>query len=53
MPKAAAETAEIAGIMLTHPDRVLWQTQGLTKRGLAEYYAGIADRILPTWRTGR
>jgi bifunctional non-homologous end joining protein LigD len=47
MPKAAAETAEIAGIMLTHPDRVLWQTQGVTKRGLAEYYAGIADRILP------
>src|SRR3954453_9830253 len=47
MPKAAAETAEIAGITLTHPDRVLWPKQGVTKSGLAEYYVGIADRILP------
>ena len=47
MPKATAETVEVAGITLTHPDRVLWPEQGITKRGLAEYYAGIADRILP------
>ena len=47
MPKAAAETIEVAGITLTHPDRVLWPEQGVTKRALAEFYAGIADRILP------
>ena len=47
MPKAAAETIEVAGVTLTHPDRVLWPKQGITKRGLAEFYAGIADRILP------
>jgi bifunctional non-homologous end joining protein LigD len=47
MPKAAAETIEVAGITLTHPDRVLWPKQGVTKRGLAEFYAGIAERILP------
>src|SRR4051794_7754134 len=47
VPKAAAETIEVAGITLTHPDRVLWPKQGLTKRDLAEFYAGIADRILP------
>ena len=32
---------------LTHPDRVLWPDVGLTKEGLAEYYAEVADRILP------
>ena len=47
MPKAAAETIEIAGITLTHPDRMLWPKQGVTKRHLAEFYVGIADRILP------
>ena len=38
---------EFAGIRLTHPDRVLWQGQGLTKLGLAEYYVEVADLILP------
>ncbi len=40
-------TVEFAGVRLTHPDRILWQGQGLTKLGLAEFYAEIADRILP------
>ncbi len=38
---------EFAGIKLTHPDRILWEGQGLTKLGLAEYYAEAADYILP------
>ncbi|WP_158044884.1 non-homologous end-joining DNA ligase [Skermanella pratensis] len=46
MPKATAATVEIAGITLTHPDRVLWPDQGVSKCALAEYYADIADRIL-------
>jgi bifunctional non-homologous end joining protein LigD len=32
---------------LTHPDRVLWEDDGITKLGLAEFYAEIADWILP------
>jgi bifunctional non-homologous end joining protein LigD len=43
---------EFAGIKLTHPDRILWEGQGLTKLGLAEYYAEVADYILP-FITGR
>jgi bifunctional non-homologous end joining protein LigD len=43
---------EFAGIRLTHPDRILWEGQGLTKLGLAEYYAEVADYILP-FITGR
>lgn len=34
-------------VRLTHPDRILFPETGLTKRGLAEYYAAIADWILP------
>jgi bifunctional non-homologous end joining protein LigD len=44
--KGAAE-AKVAGVRLTHPDRVLYPALGLTKRDLAEFYASIADWILP------
>ena len=37
----------ISDFRLTHPERVLWEDQGITKQGLAEFYAGIADWILP------
>lgn len=49
-PPSEAATAEgdaVAGITLSHPDRLLWPGQGVTKRGLAEFYAEIADWILP------
>jgi bifunctional non-homologous end joining protein LigD len=38
---------EVAGVRLTHPDRVMWAEQGLTKQQLAEYYLEIADWVLP------
>ncbi len=38
---------EVAGVELTHPDRVLWAEQGLTKQGLAEFYEEIAEWVLP------
>jgi bifunctional non-homologous end joining protein LigD len=38
---------DILRFPLTHPDRVLWPDVGLTKQGLAEFYAEIADWILP------
>lgn len=37
----------LAGVRLTHPDRVLYPEQGLTKRGLAAYYVDVADWVLP------
>ena len=32
---------------LTHPERILWPEPGITKQGLADFYAAIADWILP------
>jgi bifunctional non-homologous end joining protein LigD len=37
----------IAGVGLTHPERILWPEPGITKQGLADFYAAIADWILP------
>jgi bifunctional non-homologous end joining protein LigD len=48
-PKRSKSDArrEIAGVRLTHPERILWEGQGVTKQGLAEFYTDIADFILP------
>src|SRR5581483_10422554 len=37
----------VAGVKITHPDRVLHKAQNVTKLGLAQYYAEIADWIMP------
>ncbi|MET0430404.1 MAG: DNA polymerase ligase N-terminal domain-containing protein, partial [Microvirga sp.] len=42
-----AASAEVAGVTLTHPDRVLWADQGITKQDLAAFYESIATWILP------
>ncbi|MEZ0170167.1 non-homologous end-joining DNA ligase [Microvirga sp. TS319] len=42
-----SDSVEVAGIPLTHPERVLWEDQRLTKQELAEFYAGIAEWLLP------
>jgi bifunctional non-homologous end joining protein LigD len=38
---------EIEGVRVTHPDKVIFPGQGITKRRLAEYYLLIKDLILP------
>jgi bifunctional non-homologous end joining protein LigD len=44
--KGSGETT-VAGVRLTHPERVLYPAQGLTKQDLAVFYESIADWILP------
>jgi bifunctional non-homologous end joining protein LigD len=39
--------AEVAGVRLTHADRVLFPTHGTTKLDLARFYESIARWILP------
>jgi bifunctional non-homologous end joining protein LigD len=44
---AKAGDTEVAGVPLTHPDRILWEDQGLTKQELAEFYRDIGAWLLP------
>src|SRR5215211_7120638 len=46
-PSTRGSVVEFAGVRLTHPERVLWEEQGLTKQQLAEYYLAIAEFVLP------
>lgn len=44
---APAAEVDLSGVRLTHPERVLWEEGGVTKQGLADFYADIADWALP------
>lgn len=46
------DSARVAGITLTHPERTLYPDPGVTKLELARYYAAIADWMLP-WLANR
>ena len=43
----AAKSAKPSTFRLTHPDRVVFPDQGITKGDLAQYYLAVADWILP------
>ncbi len=45
--KSAADETIVAGVRLTHPDRILYPAEKITKRELAEYYVAVAERMLP------
>jgi bifunctional non-homologous end joining protein LigD len=51
MEKPAGATADVPdtvhGVRLTHPDRVLYGAQGVTKAALVRYYDAVAPRMLP------
>ena len=45
--RAAGTPSKSAPARLTHPERILWPEEGITKQGLADFYTDIADWILP------
>lgn len=56
MPKAAvakkssnkpSDEENLGELRLTHPDRVIDASSGATKRQVAEYYAAVADWLMP------
>jgi bifunctional non-homologous end joining protein LigD len=47
VPSRSGEDGRVAGIEITHPGRIVDLESGLTKSAIAEYYAAVADWILP------
>ncbi|MFG1808057.1 non-homologous end-joining DNA ligase [Streptomyces sp. NPDC049040] len=49
---ASSKTVRAGGhrVRITHPDKVLFPADGLTKAGLVAYYRGVARRMLPHLR---
>jgi bifunctional non-homologous end joining protein LigD len=45
-PPASASRKSF-GVKLTHPDRIYWADAGVTKQGLAEYYADVWKWMAP------
>jgi bifunctional non-homologous end joining protein LigD len=41
------KTPRVAGVVITHPDRVVYPERGLKKVDLARYYGSIAELALP------
>ena len=46
-PGRAGDAEFVAGVRLSHPDRVLFPGVGVTKLRLARYYETVADWVLP------
>lgn len=45
--RPAGGRAEVAGIAISHPERVIDAASGLSKLGLAEFYRDLAPQLLP------
>ena len=48
--KRAASGVERAGVLITHPEKVLFPDDGITKGDVAAYYEAIAPVMVPHMR---
>jgi bifunctional non-homologous end joining protein LigD len=49
-PRAKDEPAQLGGMRLTHPERVLFPHDGVTKLQLAQYFAAVGEAAMPHYR---
>jgi bifunctional non-homologous end joining protein LigD len=48
--RAKDEATQVGGMRLTHPDRVLFPHDGVTKLELAQYFAAVGEAAMPHYR---
>jgi bifunctional non-homologous end joining protein LigD len=41
----------VSGVRISHPDRIVYPEDGVTKAAVARYYAAVADHMLPHLRS--
>ena len=46
-PSGSSESRKIGGVIITHPDKLMFEEDGITKGEMAEYYAKVSKRMLP------
>ncbi|HVT98508.1 MAG TPA: non-homologous end-joining DNA ligase, partial [Acidobacteriaceae bacterium] len=46
-PSKSPNRTQVAGLSITHPDKILDESSHLTKLQLVEYYDAVADHLLP------
>jgi bifunctional non-homologous end joining protein LigD len=49
-PRKAEDATQVGPQKLTHPDRVLYPNDGVTKLQLAEYFAAVGDVAMPHYQ---
>ncbi len=49
-PARARESGKVAGVAISHPDKLIFPPAGPTKRELAEYYVRVAPALVPHLR---
>jgi bifunctional non-homologous end joining protein LigD len=50
-PASGDGDATVAGVRISHPDRVVYPDDGVTKMRVARYYAAVAEHMLPHLRS--